>query len=186
MDSKTCILVSGFGAPGLEWGLSPLKHLLHFHDWDVHVFRSGVGHPDDRAKRLADFVNDLEGPVSAVGHSMGGVICEALDVLTGKLDKVVTLGTPHGGVPLLRLLPFNLGGLRELRENSAYLKELRAGAHSAEYLCIAGGHDPVVTRESAWSIKHALTALVPSGHAELFARKDVARLAGQFFGLVGG
>lgn len=183
--TRTCIFVSGFGAPGCEWRIAPLPALLRCYDWDVRTFRSGVGSPEERAERLAATVRRIRGDVSAVGHSMGGVVCEALDVLTGRLESVVTLGSPLGGVTMLHGLPSCLcfGALRQLKEHSSFLERMHASEHSAQYLCIAGSHDPLVSRASALSVPHARTAIVPSGHTELFMRKDVARLAADFLGV---
>lgn len=183
--TRTCIFVSGYAAPGIEWCISPLTNLLRCYDWNVKVFRSGLGCPEERADDIARFVARTRGDIFAVGHSMGGVVCEALDVLTGRIDSVATLGSPLGGVPLLHLLPRWAAtvGMNQLRERSKCLERIRGQEHSARYLSIAGSRDPVVTRASAFAIPHCQTAIVPSGHSELFMRKDVARIVGNFFGV---
>jgi len=77
----------------------------------VHCF----GYPSrklsmhDAALRLADFVASVTNgePVSFVGHSLGGLIVRTLDALPhppAPLHRLVTLGTPHQGASIARLL----------------------------------------------------------------------------------
>jgi triacylglycerol lipase len=64
--------------------------------------------------------------VHLVGHSLGGVvIAQALASgrLTGKVDTVVTLGSPFGGSPWANLLPFG-AVVRAVREGSPLLRRL--------------------------------------------------------------
>jgi pimeloyl-ACP methyl ester carboxylesterase len=61
------------------------------------------------ALRLNDFVADVSGgaPVSFVGHSMGGIVVRALDLrgsTAAPLHRLVTLGSPHGGATIARVL----------------------------------------------------------------------------------
>lgn len=184
--TRTCLFISGYGAPGFEWLISPIPHLLRCYDWDVKVFRSGFGCPGERAEQIADDISGIRGEIFAVGHSMGGVVCEALDVMSGRLTQVVTLGSPLGGVPLASVLPgcMAFGSIRQIRERSRFLQRTRNSDHSAEYLSVAGTRDRVVSRMSAFAIPHAVKAVVPCGHVELFRRPDVARLVGEFFGVV--
>jgi triacylglycerol lipase len=65
--------------------------------------------------------------VHLVGHSMGGlVIAQALTDarLSGRVDTVVTIGTPFGGSPLARVLPVS-ETVRALRCGSPLLRRLR-------------------------------------------------------------
>ena len=64
--------------------------------------------------------------VHLVGHSLGGVvIAQAIagGRLDGLVDTVVTLGTPFGGSPWAKLLPFG-EIVRALREDSPLLRRL--------------------------------------------------------------
>ena len=64
--------------------------------------------------------------VHLIGHSLGGVVIAqaiASGRLTGKVDTVVTLGSPFGGSPWAHLLPFG-AIIRDLREGSPLLRRL--------------------------------------------------------------
>jgi triacylglycerol lipase len=64
--------------------------------------------------------------VHLVGHSLGGVvIAQAIadSRLTGRIDTVITLGSPFGGSPWAGVLPF-LEIVRELRAGSPVLRRL--------------------------------------------------------------
>ena len=64
--------------------------------------------------------------VHLVGHSLGGVVTAqaiASGRLTGKVDTVITLGSPFGGSPWAHLLPFG-PIIPELREGSPLLRRL--------------------------------------------------------------
>jgi pimeloyl-ACP methyl ester carboxylesterase len=66
--------------------------------------------------------------VHLVGHSLGGVvIAQAIadSRLTGRVDTVITLGSPFGGSPWAGVLPF-VEIVRELRAGSPILSRLAA------------------------------------------------------------
>ena len=64
---------------------------------------------EEVALRLADFVATTSKgePVSFVGHSLGGLVVRALDAMPhhpAPLRRLVTLGTPHQGACIARLM----------------------------------------------------------------------------------
>jgi hypothetical protein len=83
------------------------------YDWRYDVFdvvTSDIMYPDNQVKRLLDEVLQLAessytGKVTIVGHSNGGLVAKALlstygeAELTGKVDKIVLIGTPQLGTP---------------------------------------------------------------------------------------
>jgi pimeloyl-ACP methyl ester carboxylesterase len=77
----------------------------------VHLFdyQSRKCSLSELAVRLSDFVADVSRgqPVSFVGHSMGGIVVRALDLrgsTAAPLHRLVTLGSPHGGAAIARML----------------------------------------------------------------------------------
>ncbi len=86
---------------------------------------------------LADLLDDLPGPLTLVGHSMGGLVARSAIAQAqarglawpARVQRLVTLGTPHHGAPLER------GGqqLQQLLAFSAYSRPLAllAGRRSA-------------------------------------------------------
>ncbi|MFT7775441.1 esterase/lipase family protein [Roseateles sp.] len=75
---------------------------------------------------LAALLDDVPGPLTLLGHSMGGLVARSAIALAGRrrwrkqLHGLVTLGTPHQGAPLER------GGhqLQQLLALSAYSRPL--------------------------------------------------------------
>ena len=75
---------------------------------------------------LAALLDDVPGPITLLGHSMGGLVARsAIAQARGRrwparLQALITLGTPHGGAPLER------GGqmLQQLLALSAYSRPL--------------------------------------------------------------
>lgn len=77
---------------------------------------------------LAELLDDVPGPLTLVGHSMGGLVARSAIAQAGRrrwpqrLQRLVTLGTPHLGAPLER------GGqqVQQLLAVSAYSRPLSA------------------------------------------------------------
>lgn len=89
------------------------------------------------AAALADHVERLcaatgHDRVRLVGHSLGGLVARYYAQRLGgdaRVDVLVTLGSPHGGTQLARLLPVRLA--RQLRPDSGLLRELAGPADCA-------------------------------------------------------
>jgi hypothetical protein len=86
--------------------------------------------------------------VHLVGHSLGGVIIAQaiLDArLTGRVDTVITLGSPFGGSPWAGALPL-LEIVRALRRGSPLLRRLASTPlpHGVRWLSVTAGLDVVV------------------------------------------
>jgi pimeloyl-ACP methyl ester carboxylesterase len=91
--------------------------------------------------------------VHLVGYSLGGVIiAQALTdgYLAGRVDTVVTIGSPFGGSPWASLLP--IGTLAQaLRTGSPLLRRLAAAPSppGVRWLCFASTLDVIVPVESS-------------------------------------
>jgi pimeloyl-ACP methyl ester carboxylesterase len=77
----------------------------------IHLFdyRSRKYPLSELALHLNDFVGKVSqgDPVSFVGHSLGGILVRALDQqgsTRAPLHRLVTLGSPHGGATIARIL----------------------------------------------------------------------------------
>ena len=86
--------------------------------------------------------------VHLVGHSLGGVvIAQAIagGRLTGLVDTVVTLGSPFGGSPWAKLLPFG-AIVPALRENSPLLRRLASASipDDVRWLAFSAALDMIV------------------------------------------
>lgn len=86
------------------------------------------------AAQLAHHIDDARAATGAekvhiVAHSMGGLLTRyAIKNLgcAGKIDKVITLGSPHRGSKLANVLP-GAGNVPQMRYQSGFLQELAEG-----------------------------------------------------------
>lgn len=86
-----------------------------------------AGSVAEHAEQLAERIQEAnpDGPVCVVAHSLGGLISRYYaQVLGGRVDALVTIGTPHRGTSLARGWPMQLA--RELSPNSQLLRTLTA------------------------------------------------------------
>jgi triacylglycerol lipase len=152
------VLVHGFAGSSTSW--FAVRRALRADgrtvvSFDYPPWASSV---DELADRLIETVGDVlaatgAGKVHLIGHSLGGVIIALAltrDGLAGKVDLVVTLGSPFSGSPWAGLLP--LGPLvRELRPGSQLLCRLAAAPAPAgvRWLAFASTLDPIVPAHRA-------------------------------------
>jgi triacylglycerol lipase len=129
--SRPVLLVHGFGGTKSSWSYLA-RNLsargLTFDAITYAPFGTSVEQLADRLVAAVERVLSQTGAnkVHLVGHSLGGVvIAQALASgrLTGKVDTVVTLGSPFGGSPWANLLPFG-AVVRAVREGSPLLRRL--------------------------------------------------------------
>lgn len=98
-------------------------------------------------KALLDSVTryGLVNPI-LVAHSMGGLVSRAYIANGGSITKLVTLGTPHLGTPLVDFIGFfctqNYPGSRDMKANGAFIQGLLHNpndlANRSKYYMIAG------------------------------------------------
>ena len=128
---RPVLLVHGFGGAKSSWSL--VAQALSARG--VTVDAMGYAPVGNSVEQLADkLVVEVERTLSRtgadkvhlVGHSLGGVIIAQaiLDArLTGRVDTVITLGSPFGGSPWAGALPF-VEIVRALRRGSPLLRRL--------------------------------------------------------------
>jgi pimeloyl-ACP methyl ester carboxylesterase len=105
------ILVHGLGRTQLDMLLLARRIRRLVPGTKVHLFDYRSRHLPltQLAEQLDIFVGEVSGgaPVSFIGHSLGGIVVRALDlqpVTTAPLHRLVTLGSPHGGATIARML----------------------------------------------------------------------------------
>ncbi len=85
-------------------------------------------------------------PPILIGHSMGGLVSRGYVVSGGAITKLVTLGTPHLGTPLVNLINFvciaNYPGPRNMYPSDGYIQYILHhpldSANRSKYYAIAG------------------------------------------------
>ena len=129
--SRPVLLVHGFAGTKASWSL--VAHTLRARGLTVEAMSyPPVG---TSVEQLADqLVAEVErilcrtgaDKVHLVGHSLGGVVIAQAIVdrrLNGRVDKIITLGSPFGGSPWAGVLPFT-EIVRALRPGSPELRRV--------------------------------------------------------------
>jgi triacylglycerol esterase/lipase EstA (alpha/beta hydrolase family) len=121
--------------------------------------------------------------VSLVAHSMGGVLCRYAIKNLGvadKVERVITLGTPHMGT---RTTAFSLFGKNtlQLSYNSRFMKELAEGGMtpgSIQYTSIYSNFDGFIVPQDSAVLEEPAIAhrLCWHGHVRLLYSGKVKRL----------
>lgn len=126
------ILVHGYGGDSANFLL--MQWALKLRGW-ANVYAVSYTPPTINARRLAQQVADHVDRILAatgaekahiVGHSMAGPLSRyALQHLglAGKVDRVITLGSPHNGTRIANLFPPR-GAAAQLRYDSPFIREL--------------------------------------------------------------
>jgi len=105
------VLVHGLGRTTFDMGLLAHRLQARFPTSTIHRF----GYPTRRltlaqaTEQLGSFVNGItrSESVSFVGHSLGGIVVRSLDLAAhthAPLHRLVTLGSPHNGATIARVL----------------------------------------------------------------------------------
>jgi pimeloyl-ACP methyl ester carboxylesterase len=147
-DQRTLVLVHGYLAnrstlfPLAAWlRLRGVKQILQFN----YDSRLGV---ERGALALRDFLREhvRGGRIDLVGHSLGGLVSRVYVQQLGgarRVDRCITLGTPHRGTYNAYWLWSRVGG--ELRPDSKLLERLRASAApGVRFVSIVAGSDNLV------------------------------------------
>jgi hypothetical protein len=162
------VLVHGFAASQICW--FALRRALREDGRRVLSFTYApwASSVDALADRLTEAVEDLlavtgAGKVHLVGHSLGGVIiAQALTRprLAGRVDLVVTIGTPFGGSPWAGILPVG-PLLRALRRGSPLLHRLATAPRPAgvRWLAFASTLDLIVPGDRAVPVNGQATCV---------------------------
>lgn len=153
-DGALVVFVHGIFASAGVWrpmaqhmavtGVAPRQ--LHFNFAPL----GSVAHHAERLAREVERVHP-HGPVKIVAHSLGGLISRYYaQILGGRMDALVAMGTPHLGTAAARGWPIELA--RDLSPNSALLKRLEATRDRLDHstvMSIVAGLDVLVPAESA-------------------------------------
>jgi pimeloyl-ACP methyl ester carboxylesterase len=149
-EQRTVVLVHGYLSN--RAAMFPLAAYLRLRGFDSVLtfnYRSSQG-VERSARELREFLRARVrgGRIDLVSHSLGGLVSRVyLQELGGarRVDRCVTLGTPHAGTYNSYWLASRVG--RELRPDSPLLTRLResqASARSVRFTSIVAGADNLV------------------------------------------
>lgn len=169
------------------------------HTFDYHSRKLSIYEATERLNDFILLVTNNE-PVSFVGHSLGGIVVRALDASQQqphtRLQRLVTLGSPHNGATIARILsrytiPTTLFGpvLTELGQLS-----LTHEPCNLEIGCVIGGtgnrlgfmpffgedNDGLILAREAHLVRCADLVSVPIFHGLMPFSKRIADLAAKF------
>ncbi len=145
-DERAVVFVHGFMAAGAVF--DPIRDRV---EQELRLPTSTVTYGS--YKRFETIVDALEkhiaeSParrVSLVGHSLGGLVCRWMvqHVSSSRVDRLITLATPHGGTRAARFAPGRLGAA--LRPGSELLRALGDRPVEVPHLAVVAGQDRMVT-----------------------------------------
>jgi triacylglycerol lipase len=177
-DQRTLVFVHGLGAnPG---GFLPLRAWLRLHGHRRALAPSyGGGSIEAMAVKLKRDVDAAVGGgrIDLVAHSMGGLVARSYVQLLGgarRVDRLVTLGTPHHGTHAANFIPSAL--VRQLLPESPFLRHLNAqpAPEGVAATSIVAGRDlliqPVASARCPFGESVEFEDL---GHVELLFRPEV-------------
>jgi triacylglycerol lipase len=124
------------------------------------------------------------GRIDLIGHSLGGLVARTyVQALGGarRVDRLVTLGTPHHGTHAAAYVPTRLGF--ELRPNSALLQRLDAlpPPDGVRCLSVAAGRDlMILPAENACAPFGENVAFDDLGHLSMLLSPRVFSTVGRF------
>jgi triacylglycerol esterase/lipase EstA (alpha/beta hydrolase family) len=178
-EQHTLVFVHGLAANPA--GFLPLQAWLrlHGHRRTVALGYGGAGSIEAMALKLKRDVDASVGGgrVDLVTHSMGGLVARVyLQLLGGarRVDRLVTLGTPHHGTHAATFVPSAL--VRQLLPESPFLRHLNAqpAPEGVEVTSIVAGRDlliqPVASARCPFGESVEFEDL---GHVELLFRPEV-------------
>jgi triacylglycerol lipase len=166
-DIRTVLFIHGLG--GTAAGMLPLRWWLRAvgirrqlpYDYATLGSRRRTGTLEAMAIALRRHVDATVkgGRIDVVAHSMGGLVARTWVQLLGghrRVDRFVTLATPHRGSELAAWLPTAVGA--QLRPDAELLRRLDASEmpDSVQVTSIAAARDTIVRPSSA--------AAAPWGH----------------------
>jgi triacylglycerol esterase/lipase EstA (alpha/beta hydrolase family) len=184
-DQHTVVLIHGYlSNRSALFPLATYLRVVGFEQVLTFNYRSGQG-VERSARELREFLRRhvRGGRIDLVCHSLGGLVARVyLQELGGarRVDRCVTLGTPHHGTYNSYWLSSRVG--RELRPDSSLVARLRSSRANASRVrfasIVAGADNLVIPRIFA---KHERVIHVPDlGHvAMLFSPRVLSRVAAE-------
>ena len=178
-EPHTIVFIHGLGAN--RSGFLPLRAYLRLHGHTLQ--RSFDYRSRGSVERLArNLKRALDGEVrggriSLVAHSMGGLVARCyLQQLGGarRVDRLVTLGTPHRGTHAANFVPAAL--VRQLLPDAPFIRRLNAlpALDGVDVTSITAGRDVLVQPTDAARCPFGQQRHFPElGHVELLFRPEV-------------
>lgn len=178
-DQRTVVFVHGLA--GNRSGFFPLQAYLRVHGHTQQLgfnYRSS-GSIEQHALSLKRAIDEGVGGgrIDLVAHSLGGLVSRCyLQLLGGarRVDRLITLGTPHRGTHAANFIPSAL--VRQLLPGSSFLDHLNAQPvpEGLEVTSIVAGRDLLVQPVNSAHCPFGQSVVFDDfGHIELLFRPEV-------------
>jgi len=178
-DQRTVVFVHGLAAN--RSGFLPLRAYLRLHGRRRQLafnYRSaGSIERSALALKRAIDAGIGGGRIDLVAHSLGGLVARCyLQLLGGarRVDRLITLGTPHHGTHAANFIPSGL--VRQLLPESPFLQHLNAQSppEGLEVTSIVAGRDLLIQPVASARCPFGESVLFDDfGHVELLFRPEV-------------
>lgn len=178
-EQRTLVFVHGLG--GNRSGFFPLQAYLRVHGCGRQFgfnYRSS-GSIEEHALCLKRTIDAAVGGgrIDIIAHSLGGLVSRCyLQLLGGarRVDRLITLGTPHHGTHAANFIPSAL--VRQLLPESSFLEHLNAQPvpEGLQVTSIIAGRDLLIQPVSSASCPFGESLVFEDfGHVELLFRPEV-------------
>jgi pimeloyl-ACP methyl ester carboxylesterase len=161
MDRPPILLIHGSGSSEAQWLLH--RYLLHdqyaVYTAQLHGVQFGVVDKNTSLQEYADALSTKfqqivdahpNEPVTLAGVSMGGLVAASLALKHPEhVRKVITIGSPWQGAPLLDYISIDTQRHRDMTPNSKFLLRLNleAALSRIHFVCVGSPLDPQVPLE---------------------------------------
>lgn len=144
---------------------------------------------DDISQRLVEAIQSSKGKVSLIGHSLGGIVAFlAAFGIKDKVDKIVTMSTPFGGVKyantlkmffpkylLLKQLHTGSDHIHHVLKHDVIVPTLTLISTSGHVPLIAEPNDGVVEISSQAALRNATAQEIELNHFEILLSPDTVK-----------
>ncbi len=127
---------------GQNIGMIGMKKLAYKHDWDINTYAHELH------ERLVDL--NLKFPCILIGHSMGGLIAAAYEILwPNNVLGVVAISSPFQGAPLLKHIKIHSKRHIQMTPDSSFLRHINNNLCRSKYITFGSPHDIQVPNNSS-------------------------------------
>lgn len=166
-------LVHGSGANDLQW--LPVAYLYLKGKYDIRAIRLSSAADQDIASHAYALVGNIKRVydrdrrnVTLIGASMGGLVAmSAAADIPELVDRVITIGSPFEGAPLIEMLSLTSKTYDDMRHKSEFLRDLVAEINQTaiDLICFGGKGDFMVPDECSYPhYTNAQHITHPHGH----------------------
>lgn len=168
-SKQPVVLIHGSGSNEMQW-LPCLSYLRNKYNVYTIQLNKLMGEKSQTIEQMSNKLEDLlfditvqynknmgtDCEIILVGHSMGGLVASwTAEITKCLIARVITINTPHNGVPLLDCIDMGIVRHNQMTHRSEFLIKLRRMQRDSgiDYICYGSDYDFQVPAYCAWARK---------------------------------